>query len=73
MNDERRTKNRSQKIVRSTGQALRRRGARLGTAGAINKMKAGMFGKTKGISEYDRPIQDLENPDDEVRIRQERR
>jgi hypothetical protein len=32
--------------------------------------KAGMSRKTKEISEYDRPIQDLENPDDDVEIRQ---
>jgi hypothetical protein len=31
--------------------------------------KAGMFRKTKEISEYDRPIQDWENPDDETQIR----
>jgi hypothetical protein len=28
-----------------------------------------MFRKTKEISKYDRPIQDLENPEDEVQTR----
>jgi hypothetical protein len=36
-------------------------------------MKAGMFEKTKEISQYDRPMQDLERPDDEVQIRQAQR
>jgi hypothetical protein len=35
--------------------------------------RAGMFKKTKEISEYDQPIQDLENPDDEVQIREGQR
>jgi hypothetical protein len=39
--------------------ARRGRGLEAGT-------KAGMFKKTKEIPEYDRPIQDLGNPDDEM-------
>jgi hypothetical protein len=35
-------------------------------AGFEAATKAGMLRKTKEISKYDRPIQDLENPEDEV-------
>jgi hypothetical protein len=45
---------------------MRVRGWRAGT-------KAGMFRKTKEISDYHRPIEDWENPDDDLPGRQRRR
>ena len=42
-------------------------------AGFEAATKAGMFRKTKEISKYDRPIQDLENPEDEVQTRRGQR
>jgi hypothetical protein len=43
------------------------------SAGFEVATKAGMFRKTKEISKYDRPIQDLENPEDEVQTRRGQR
>jgi hypothetical protein len=42
-------------------------------AGFEAATKAGMFRKTKEISKYDRPIQDLENPEDKVQTRRGQR